>query len=75
MDFILEGLSDQVKDKVGQCSSTKELWDKLHNLYSKESPLITEPEHANQIKKIEDKQKKYAHHVRQIQKKKIVKKA
>jgi hypothetical protein len=50
MDFILEGLPYPVKDKVGQCSSTKELWDKLHNLYFKESHSITEPEHANQNK-------------------------
>jgi hypothetical protein len=35
MDFILEGLPNSVKDKVGQCSSSKELWDKLHNLYYK----------------------------------------
>jgi hypothetical protein len=41
MDFILEGLPDSVKDKVGKCSSAKELWDKLHNIYS--SP-ITESE-------------------------------
>jgi hypothetical protein len=47
MDFILEGLSDPVKDKVGQCSSAKEIWDKLHNFYSKESHLITEPMHQN----------------------------
>jgi hypothetical protein len=39
MDFILEGLCDSVKDRVGQCSSAKELWDTLHNLYSKESPI------------------------------------
>jgi hypothetical protein len=38
MDFILEGLPDSVKDKVGKCSSTKELWDKIHNIYS--SPII-----------------------------------
>jgi hypothetical protein len=37
MDFILEGLCDLVKDKVGQFSSAKELWDKLHNIYFKES--------------------------------------
>jgi hypothetical protein len=37
MDFILEGLPDSVKDKVGKCSSAKELWDKLHNIYS--SPI------------------------------------
>jgi hypothetical protein len=36
MDAILDGLSDSVKVKVGQCSSTKEIWDKIHNLYSKD---------------------------------------
>jgi hypothetical protein len=51
MDAILDGLSDLVKVKVGQCSSTKEIWDKLHNLYSKGSLLvITEPEHVDQDK-------------------------
>jgi hypothetical protein len=30
MDAILDGLPDLVKVKVGQCSSTKEIWDKLH---------------------------------------------
>jgi hypothetical protein len=33
MDFILEGLPDLVREKVGKCSSTKELWDKLHDIY------------------------------------------
>jgi hypothetical protein len=51
IDFILEGLSDQVKLKVGQCSSAKEIWYKLHNIYYKESHSITETEHANQNKK------------------------
>jgi hypothetical protein len=37
MDFIWEGLPDPVREKVGKCSSTKELWDKLHNIYS--SPI------------------------------------
>jgi hypothetical protein len=37
MDFILDGLYDLVKDKVGKCSSIKEIWDKLHNIYS--SPI------------------------------------
>jgi hypothetical protein len=41
MNVIMDGLHD---------SSTKELWDKLHNLYFKEYPLIAEPEHANQNK-------------------------
>jgi hypothetical protein len=35
MYFILEGLPNPVKDKVGQFSSAKELWDKIHNIYLK----------------------------------------
>jgi hypothetical protein len=38
MDFILEGLHDLVKVKVGQFSLAKELWYNLQNLYSKEYP-------------------------------------
>ena len=41
MDFIWEGLPNPVREKVGKYSSTKELWDKLHNIYSS---LITESE-------------------------------
>jgi hypothetical protein len=52
MDFILEGLPDSVKEKVGKCSSAKELWDKLHNIYFEESP-ITKPE--NDLKKMQEK--------------------
>jgi hypothetical protein len=37
MDFILEGLPNLVREKVGKCSSTKELCDKLHDIYS--SPI------------------------------------
>jgi hypothetical protein len=37
MDFIMEGFRDSIKDKVGKCSLAKELWDKLHNIYS--SPI------------------------------------
>jgi hypothetical protein len=63
MDFIWEGLPNLVREKVGKCSSAKELWDKLHDIYS--SP-ITDSENAKedavQIKK------KYVHHVKQIQK-------
>jgi hypothetical protein len=47
MDLILEGFPDWVKEKVGKCSSNKELWDKIHNLYFMESHLITEPKHSN----------------------------
>jgi hypothetical protein len=38
MDFIWEGLPNLVREKVGKCSSAKELWDKLHDIYS--SPII-----------------------------------
>jgi hypothetical protein len=38
MDFIWEGLLNPVREKVGKCSSTKELWDKLYDMYS--SPII-----------------------------------
>ena len=37
MDFIWEGLPNLVREKVGKCSSTKVLWDKLHGIYS--SPI------------------------------------
>jgi hypothetical protein len=47
MDFVLEGLCDSVKDKVGKCSSAKELWDKIHNIYFKESHLIRELANRN----------------------------
>jgi hypothetical protein len=37
MDFIWEGLPNPVREKVGKFSLTKELWDKLHDIYS--SPI------------------------------------
>jgi hypothetical protein len=37
MDFIWEVLSNPIREKVGKCSSTKDLWDKLHDIYS--SPI------------------------------------
>jgi hypothetical protein len=37
MDFIWEGLPKPVREKVGKCSSAKELWDTLHGIYS--SPI------------------------------------
>ena len=37
MDYIQKGLLNLVREKVGKCSSTKELWDKLHDIYS--SPI------------------------------------
>ena len=35
MDIILHGFFDPMKDKVGKCTSTKELWENLWNLYTK----------------------------------------
>jgi hypothetical protein len=37
MDFIWEGLTNLVREKVIECSSAKELWDKLYDIYS--SPI------------------------------------
>ena len=34
MASILDGLPDDVKEKIGECNSTKELWDKIKDLYS-----------------------------------------
>jgi hypothetical protein len=33
MDLIWEGLPNPVRQKVGKCTSAKELWDKLHDIY------------------------------------------
>ena len=32
---ILNGLPDPIKNNLGKCSSTKGIWDKLHDLHSK----------------------------------------
>jgi hypothetical protein len=45
MDFIWEGLSNPVREKVGKCSSAKELWDKLHDIYSS---LIIDSENSKE---------------------------
>jgi hypothetical protein len=36
MNTILDGLPDDVKEKIGECNSAKELWDKIKDLYSDE---------------------------------------
>jgi hypothetical protein len=36
MNTILNVLPDDVKEKIGECNSAKELWDKMKDLYSKE---------------------------------------
>jgi hypothetical protein len=33
IDTILDGLTDLVKSKVGSCASSKEIWDKIQDLY------------------------------------------
>jgi hypothetical protein len=38
MGFIWEGLPNPVREKVGKCSPAKEIWDKLHDIYS--SPIV-----------------------------------
>jgi hypothetical protein len=38
-DFISEGLPNPIREKFGKCSSAKEIWDKLHDIYSS---LITD---------------------------------
>jgi hypothetical protein len=45
MDLIWEGLPNPVREKVGKFLSTKEIWDKLHDIYS--SP-ITDSENAKE---------------------------
>ena len=37
MDTILDGLPDDVKENIGECNSSKELWDKIKDLYSDEA--------------------------------------
>ena len=69
MDFIGEGLPKPVREKVGKCSSSKELW----------ISYMTYILHPSQIQKMPKKmqiknKKKYAHHVREIQKSKSMKK-
>jgi hypothetical protein len=36
IDTILDGLTDSVKSKVRSCASSKELWDKIQDLYVRE---------------------------------------
>jgi hypothetical protein len=47
IDTILDGLTDSVKSKVGSCASTKDLWDKLQDLYAREEETIEEEVEAN----------------------------
>ena len=44
MDAILDALSYSMKRKLGKCTSTKELCDKLHNIYKVEEVIETNEE-------------------------------
>jgi hypothetical protein len=51
IDTILDGLTDSVKCKVGSCASTKELWDKLQDLYvSEEAEEVEEDYNISDFK-------------------------
>jgi hypothetical protein len=54
MDFIWEGLPNLVREKVGKCSSAKEIWDKLHDIYS--SP-IADSENSKEDADIEQEER------------------
>jgi hypothetical protein len=45
MDFIWEGLPNPVREKVGKCSLSNEIWDNLHDIYSS---LIADSENAKE---------------------------
>ena len=59
MDFILEGLPKPIREKVGKFSSAKELWDKLHDIYS--SPIT---DLVNAKEDADTKQEERCYHVR-----------
>jgi hypothetical protein len=44
IENILDGLTDSVKSKVGSCASSKEIWDKLQDLYVREDTEEEEEE-------------------------------
>ena len=62
MDLMWEGLPNLVRENVGKCSSFKELWDKLHDIY------ILHPSEIHKMsKKMQIQIKKnYVHHVKMI---------
>jgi hypothetical protein len=53
MDFIWEGLPNPIRENVGKCSSTKELWDNLDDIYS--SP-IADSENAKEYVDIDQEE-------------------
>lgn len=44
---ILDGLPDSIKKNLGKYSSTKEIWDKLHDLHAKGALTMTISEEEN----------------------------
>jgi acetone carboxylase gamma subunit len=51
MDTTLDGLIDSVKSKVGSCASSKEIWDKIQDLYVRE--YIEEEEEEEEEEEVE----------------------
>ena len=49
IDTILDGLTDLVKSKVGSCASSKDLWDKLQDLYVREDAEEEEEEEEEEV--------------------------
>jgi hypothetical protein len=47
IDTILDGLTDSMKSKVGSCASSKEIWDKIQDLYEREEAKEEEEVEAN----------------------------
>jgi hypothetical protein len=72
MDFILEGLLDSVKEKMGNVHQPKNFG--ISYIISILRNLPSQRERMLKNMKVQNK-KKYARHVRKIWKKKIVKKA
>jgi hypothetical protein len=54
IDTIIDGLTDSVKSKVGSCASTKEIWDKLQDLYAREEAEKEEEEEVEEDYNISD---------------------
>ena len=55
MKAILNGLPDSIKNNLGKCSSTKGIWDKLHDLHSKGALTMTisQEDDGNQVGNLE----------------------
>ena len=53
MDIIFHGLSDHVKDRVGKCSTTKDIQDKIQNQYTQ---VYLDQEHEDNQKERSDKE-------------------